>query len=62
MDRHHQDCNSGSNNCLVRLTEPKDSGMGALGPWEPVGSAFTPGPENEFRKKWLQGVAISITV
>jgi nitrate reductase alpha subunit len=45
---------------LVKVTKAEDGGLNGVGKWEPVGTGFTPGHENDFMNKYLGGGTVEV--
>jgi nitrate reductase alpha subunit len=45
---------------LVKITKAEDGGIGGVGKWEPVGTGFTPGHENDFMQRYLAGETVDV--
>ncbi len=45
---------------LVKITKAEDGGIGGVGKWEPVGTGFTPGHENDFMQRYLSGGTVGV--
>jgi nitrate reductase alpha subunit len=45
---------------LVKVTKAEDGGLGGRGTWEPAKTGYTPDNENDFMKKYLEGVLVKV--
>ncbi len=45
---------------LVKVTKAEDGGLGGKGLWEPARTGFTPGNENEFMRRYLEGELVKL--
>lgn len=45
---------------LVKVVKAEDGGLDGVGKWEPISTGFTPGHENDFMAKYLQGSVVVI--
>ncbi len=45
---------------LVKITKAEDGGLDGKGAWEPTKTGFTPGYENEFMRRYLQGATLRV--
>ncbi|MFQ5693176.1 MAG: hypothetical protein ACE5IM_09055, partial [Nitrospinota bacterium] len=41
---------------LVRISKAEDGGLGGRGVWAPAKTGFTAGAENDFMKRYLEGM------
>jgi nitrate reductase / nitrite oxidoreductase, alpha subunit len=45
---------------LVKVVKAEDGGLNGVGKWEPTRTGFTPGHENDFMRRYLNGESIEI--
>jgi nitrate reductase / nitrite oxidoreductase, alpha subunit len=45
---------------LVKVVKAEDGGLNGVGKWEPTHTGFTPGHENDFMRRYLNGESIEI--
>ncbi len=45
---------------LVRVVKAEDGGLEGKGKWQPATTGFTPGAENEFMEKYMNGDTIVV--
>jgi nitrate reductase alpha subunit len=45
---------------LVKISKAEDGGLGSQGVWEPATTGYSPGNENDFMKKYLDGGMVEV--
>lgn len=45
---------------LVKIVKAEDGGLNGIGKWEPTKSGFTPGHENEFMQRYINGDTVEV--
>jgi nitrate reductase alpha subunit len=45
---------------LVKITKAEDGGIDGVGVWDPAATGFSPGGENSFMRKYLQGKLVRV--
>ncbi|MFQ5613056.1 MAG: molybdopterin-dependent oxidoreductase [Anaerolineae bacterium] len=45
---------------LVKVTKAEDGGLGGVGKWEPATRGLTPGHENDFMRRYLNGEMVEV--